>query len=103
MQVHVTLYGALRVAAGRQAIDLSFDAPSITMIQLLNALVVIHPRIRPYLLAKSAENLHPDIRILINGTRAKPDLTLSRSLYDHDRVTFLAPIVGGNIRSPLNL
>lgn len=89
MLVHVTLYGALRVVAGRQMLDMSFDEPRITMMQLLDALIALYPRIGPYLIDNSSQALHTEMRILLNGTRPKPNLTLSTPLYDNDRLTFL--------------
>jgi molybdopterin converting factor small subunit len=89
MLVHVTLYGALRVIAGRQMLDMSFDEQHITMMQLLEALTTIYPRIGPYLIDHSSQTLHTEMRILLNGTRPQPGLTLSTPLYDNDRLTFL--------------
>jgi molybdopterin converting factor small subunit len=89
MLIHVTLYGALRVAAGRQMLEMSFDEQHITMMQLLEALTALYPRIRPYLIDDSSQTLHTEMRILLNGTRPKSGLTLSTPLYDNDRLTFL--------------
>jgi hypothetical protein len=89
MLVHVTLYGALRVITAQQMLDMSFDEQHITMMQLLEALTALYPRIGPYLIDDSSQTLHTEMRILLNGTRPKPDLTLSTPLYDNDRLTFL--------------
>jgi molybdopterin converting factor small subunit len=89
MLVHVTLYGALRVIAGRQMLEMSFDEQHITMMQLLEAMTALYPRIGPYLIDDSSQMLPAETRILLNGIRPQPGLTLSTPLYDNDRLTFL--------------
>jgi molybdopterin converting factor small subunit len=92
MQVHVTLYGALRVVAGKQVIDVSFSEPTITIAQLLDALAAKYPRIRPYLLNTTKEALHSDIRILLNGFPPPSNVTLNTRLQDNDRITLFIPV-----------
>ncbi|MBO0791292.1 MAG: MoaD/ThiS family protein [Ktedonobacteraceae bacterium] len=94
MQVHVTLYGALRVVAGRQLIHLTFEAPAITMQQLLDALVTTYPSIRTYLLDSSFQTLHPNARVQINGQRVPHSSADQQILQDNDRITFLVPHSG---------
>jgi molybdopterin converting factor small subunit len=89
MLVHVTLYGTLRVIAGRQMLEMSFEEQHITMMQLLEAMTALYPRIGPYLIDDSSQKLSAETRILLNGIRPRPGLTLSTPLYDNDRLTFL--------------
>ena len=89
MLVHVTLYGVLRVVVGQQILELSFDKQYITLMQLLEELIAIYPRIESYLLDTSSQTLHTEMRILLNGKRPKPGLTLATPLHDNDRLTFL--------------
>ncbi|HLZ61957.1 MAG TPA: hypothetical protein VKR06_33855 [Ktedonosporobacter sp.] len=101
MQVHVTLYGALRVVAGRQVIDVSFSETTITIAQLLDALTAKRPRIRPYLLNEAEAALHPEMRILLNGVNPASDITLATQLHDNDWITFVVPLVNPHDRQTL--
>lgn len=102
MQVHVTLYGALRVAAGKQVIDISFTETTVTIAQLLDTLAVKRPRIRPFLLNEAKEALHPDMRILLNGINQTSDITLATLLHDDDRITFVVPLIHPFDRPPFD-
>jgi molybdopterin converting factor small subunit len=94
MQVHVTLYGAMRVIAGTSQIQLSFDAPAVPLARVVEALVTTYPRIRPYLL-DTTETLHPSIRVLVNNERVIPDSQLTTPILADSRLVFLAPMAGG--------
>ena len=94
MRLHITLYGAMRVVAGQSNVDLSFDRPSVTLAQVIEALTAIYPRLRPYLLDALGE-LHSYLRILLNNERPDPDVTLATALHDNDRLVFLTPVAGG--------
>jgi molybdopterin converting factor small subunit len=96
MQVHVALYGAARVVSGQSVVDLSFDAPTITLAQMLEKLIASYPRVRPYLLDTSGL-LQTSIRVLINKERPDPDATLETSLHDEDQVTLLVAVAGGDL------
>lgn len=78
------------MVSGRQTLQLSFDAQSITLIQLLNTLVSAYPRIKPYLFDASTKELHPEMRVLLNGTKPRSVMALNTQLHDNDRLTFLA-------------
>lgn len=94
MQLHITLYGAMRVVAGQSKVDLSFETPSVNLAQVIEALTAAYPRVRPYLLDASG-GLHPFLRILLNNKRADPDVTLATSLHADDQLVFLTPVAGG--------
>jgi molybdopterin converting factor small subunit len=94
MQVHVVLYGGARVVSGKSVVDLSFDAPIITLEQILEKLITNYPHVRPYLLDASGK-LQTSIRVLINKERPEPDATLATVLHDEDWVTFLVAVAGG--------
>ena len=64
MQIYIKLYGPMRVITGQSNIDLSYDSPSITLVQIIEMLIAAHPRIRPYLLNESGE-LQRMLRILL--------------------------------------
>ncbi len=68
MQLHVALYGGARVVSGKAVVDLSFDTPSVTLGQMLEELIAVYPRVRPYLLDASGI-LQTSIRVLINNER----------------------------------
>ncbi len=80
MQLHITLYGAMRVVAGLSNVDLSFDTPSVTLSQVIEALTAAYPRVRPYLLDTSG-GLHTSLRVLLNNERPDPDMTLATTLH----------------------
>jgi molybdopterin converting factor small subunit len=94
MQLHITLYGAMRVVAGQSKIDLSFDTPSVTLAQVIEALTAAYPRVRPYLLDASGE-LHTSLRILLNNERPDPDVAIATALHADDWLVFLTPVAGG--------
>ncbi len=96
MQLHVALYGGARVVSGKAVVDLSFDTPSVTLGQMLEELIAVYPRVRPYLLDASGI-LQTSIRVLINNERPEPDATLVTSLYDDDKITLLVAVAGGTI------
>jgi molybdopterin converting factor small subunit len=98
MQVHVTLYGALRVVAGKQFIDLEFDTPTITMQQLFDALVTAHPIIHAYLLDSNLHTLHPNTRVQLNSQRVPRDRIMRQVLHDNDRISLLSPHAGAKVR-----
>ncbi len=68
MQLHVALYGGARVVSGKAVVDRSFDTPSVTLGQMLEELIAVYPRVRPYLLDASGI-LQTSIRVLINNER----------------------------------
>ena len=94
MRVHVALYGGARVVSGQSSVDLSFDAQTITLAQILERLIASYPRVRTYLLDASGM-IQTSIRVLINNERPEPDATLETLLNDEDRVTLLVAVVGG--------
>lgn len=94
MQVEIVLYGAARVVIGQSQIGIAFDALSITLGEVLEKLITLYPRARPYLLDESG-TLPTYIRILINEVRPDPDATLATLLHDRDRVTLLVAVAGG--------
>jgi molybdopterin converting factor small subunit len=94
MQLRVALYGGARVVVGKSVVDLSFDAPAVTLAQLVEELIAAYPRVRPYLLDASG-TLHTSIRVLLNNERPDPDVTLATLLHAEDRITFLVAVAGG--------
>ena len=96
MQVGVALYGAARVIIGQSRVDVTFDAPSITLGQLLERLVATYPRARSHLLDE-AGRLPSHIRVLINDARPDPDATLATMIHDEDRVALLVAVAGGEM------
>ena len=98
MHVGVALYGAARVVIGQPQVDLPFDAPSVTLGQVLERLIAVYPRARPYLLDE-AGMLPSYMRVLINNVRPEPDATYDTMLYDEDRVALLVAVAGGAIQS----
>jgi len=96
VQVGVALYGAARVIIGQSRVDVTFDAPSITLGQLLERLVATYPRARSYLLDETGR-LPSHIRVLINDARPDPDATLATMLHDEDRVALLVAVAGGEM------
>jgi molybdopterin converting factor small subunit len=96
MQVGVALYGAARVIVGQPHVDVTFDAPGITLGQVLERLAATYPRARSYLLDE-AGGLPSHIRVLINDARPDPDATLATMLHDEDRVALLIAVAGGEI------
>jgi molybdopterin converting factor small subunit len=94
MHVQVTLYGAARVVIGQPVVELAFDPDAVTLAQVLAALVTAYPRVRPYLLDE-AGTLPANMRVLLNGERPDPDMTLATVLHNGDRIAFLFPIAGG--------
>ena len=94
MRVRVALYGAARVVIGQPLVELSFDAPPVTLGQVLEKMVAAYPRARPYLLDQ-AGRLPSYIRVLINNTRPDPDATPAMMLHDDDHVALLVAVAGG--------
>jgi hypothetical protein len=94
MQVHVALYGGARVVSGKPIVDLSFDAPTITLRQMLEKLITNYPLVRPYLLDASGM-LQTSIRVLLNKERPDPDATMATVLHGEDWVTLLVAVAGG--------
>jgi len=94
MQLRAALYGGARVVVGKPVVDLSFDAPSVTLAQMVEELIAAYPRVRPYLLDASG-TLHPSLRVLLNNERPAPDVTLATLLHADDRITFLVAVAGG--------
>ena len=94
MHVWIALYGAARVVIGQQQLDIAFDSPSITLGEVLERMIVLYPRARPYLLDEVGM-LPSYIRVLINEVRPEPDATPATLLHDRDRVTLLVAIAGG--------
>ena len=94
MHIGVVLYGAARVVIGQPLVEVSFDTSSITLGQLLERMITIYPRARPYLLDE-AGSLPSYMRVLINNARPNPDATLATILLDRDRVSLLVAVAGG--------
>lgn len=97
MHVCVAVYGAARVVIGQSLVDIAFDAPTITLRQVLERMIAAYPRARPYLLDES-ERLPAHMRVLINNTRPDPDATLATILHDEDRLALLVAVAGGEQR-----
>lgn len=95
MYIRAVLYGGARVVVGKSVVDLSFDTPSVTMAQLVDELIAVYPRVRPYLLATSG-TLHTSLRVLLNNERPDPDVTLATLLHADDKITFLVAVAGGS-------
>jgi molybdopterin converting factor small subunit len=89
------LYGASRVVIGQPEVEVTFDAPTATLGQLLQHLAVVYPRARRYFL-DDAGRLPSFVRVLINGVRPDPDVTPDTILHDADRVVLLAAVAGGD-------
>lgn len=98
MHIGVAVYGAARVVIGQSLVDLSFDASTITLGQVLERMIIDYPRARPYLLDE-AERLPSHMRVLVNEERPDPDATLATELHDEDRVALLVAVAGGAIRT----
>jgi molybdopterin converting factor small subunit len=94
MHVWIALYGAARVVIGTQQIDVEFDTPTITLGKVLEKIITLYPRARPYLLDESGI-LPSYMRVLINDIRPVPDATLATLLHDQDRVALLVAVAGG--------
>ena len=94
MNVWIALYGSARVVIGQPQIDIAFDSPSITLGEVLERMIALYPRARPYLLDE-AGMLPSFMRVLINEVRPDPDATPTTLLYDQDRVALLVAIAGG--------
>ncbi len=99
MHISVVLYGAARVVIGQPLVEVSFEAPSITLGQLLERMITIYPRARPYLLDE-AGLLPSYMRVLINNARPDPDATLATMLHHEDQVALLVAAAGGQNRAP---
>jgi|SRR6266699_4369036 molybdopterin converting factor small subunit len=97
MRVGVTLYGSARVVIGQPLVEVSFDASTTTLGQVLQQLIVAYPRARPYLLDE-AGSLPSFMRVLINTVRPDPDAALATVLHDKDRVALLVAVAGGKSR-----
>lgn len=98
VRVSIAIYGAARVVIGQPLVELSFDASSVTLGQVLEKMVAAYPRARPYLLDQ-AGRLPSYMRVLINNTRPGPDATPAMVLHDSDHVALLVAVAGG-IRDP---
>lgn len=94
MHIGVKLYGTARVVTGQTKVDVSFDAPTITLEQVVEKVIDLYPRARPYLL-DDAGMLPSQIRVLINNVRPDPDATLATILHDQDQVALLVAVAGG--------
>ena len=94
MHLHIALYGAARVVIGTQQIDVEFDTPTITLGEVLEKIITLYPRARPYLVDESGI-LPSYMRILINDIRPVPDASLATPLHDQDRVALLVAVAGG--------
>ena len=101
MRVSVAVYGSARVVIGQPLVELSFDASSITLGQVLEKMIAIYPRARPYLLDE-AGRLPSYMRVLINSTRMEPDATPAVVLHNGDHVTLLVAVAGGT-RDPIGI
>ena len=94
MRVWIALYGSARVVIGQPHVDIAFDTPSITLGEVLERMISLYPRARPYLL-DDAGMLPPHMRVLVNEVRPVPDATPATLLFDLDRVALLVAVAGG--------
>ena len=94
MHVWIELYGAARVIIGQPQIDIAFDSSSITLGEVLESMIALYPRARPYLLDE-AGTLPPYMRVLINEVRPDPDATPATLLHDQDHIALLLAVAGG--------
>ena len=94
MHVWIALYGSARVVIGQPQLDIAFDSPSITLGEVLEKMIALYPRARPYLLDEVGM-LPSYMRVLINEVRPDPDATPATLLHDQDRVALLVAIAGG--------
>ena len=94
MRVWIALYGSARVVIGQPHVDIAFDTPSITLGEVLERMITLYPRARPYLL-DDAGMLPSHIRVLVNEVRLVPDATPSTLLFDQDQVALLVAVAGG--------
>jgi molybdopterin converting factor small subunit len=95
MRVWIALYGSARVVIGQPHVDIAFDTPSITLGEVLERMIALYPRARPYLLDE-AGMLPPYMRILINDVRPDVDATPATILHDQDCVALLVAVAGGD-------
>jgi len=96
MHVGIALYGAARVVIGQSHVEISIDSASATLGQVLERLIAIYPRARPYLLDASG-NLPSYIRVLINNIRPEPDATYDTILHNDDSIALLVAVAGGEM------
>ncbi len=94
MHIRVAIYGAARVVIGQPLVELSFDASSITLGQLLEKMSMTYPRAQPYLLDQAGK-LPSYMRVLINNARPEPDATPATALHDGDHVALMVAVAGG--------
>ncbi len=94
MHVWIALYGSARVVIGQPQLDIAFDSPSVTLREVLERVIALYPRARPYLL-DGAGMLPSYMRVLINEVRPVPDATPDILLHDQDRVALMVAIAGG--------
>jgi molybdopterin converting factor small subunit len=94
MHVWIVLYGSARVVIGLPHVDIAFDTHSITLGEVLERMIALYPRARPYLLDE-AGMLPSYMRVLINEVRPDPDATPATLLHDQDRVALLMAVAGG--------
>ena len=94
MRVSVAIYGAARVVIGQPLVELSFDAPAVTLGQVFERMIATYPRAQPYLLDQ-AGRLPSYVRVLINNARPDPDATPAMTLHDGDHVALLVAVAGG--------
>jgi len=94
MRVSVALYGSARVVIGQPVVEVSFDTSTVTLGEILQRLIALYPRARPYLLAE-AGRLPSYMRVLINQVRPEPDATLATILHDEDQLALLVAVAGG--------
>jgi molybdopterin converting factor small subunit len=94
LQIHVTLYGGARVVSGQSMVDLSFEAPHVTLAQVVEELIATYPRARPYLLSETGA-LNASIRVLVNNERLDPADALATVLHAEDHIVLLVAVAGG--------
>jgi molybdopterin converting factor small subunit len=94
LQIHVTLYGGARVVTGQSVVDLSFDASHVTLAQVVEKLIAMYPRTRPYLLSETGA-LNASIRVLVNNERLDPAVALTSALHAEDHIALLVAVAGG--------
>jgi len=87
-------YMAQHVSSSVSHSLIAFDSPSITLGEVLDRMIALYPRARPYLLDEVGM-LPSYMRVLINEVRPDPDATPATLLHDQDRVALLVAIAGG--------
>lgn len=94
MRVYVHLFGPLRVAVGRDVIELALSGDSASVAQALEGVRTRYPQTHRYLRTASGE-LPPGVRALVADARLDDAAALKAPLHEDDHLTLLMPVVGG--------